>query len=140
MSAQIDLGAVSATVQPSLVQICRMGLITIHVSNLERSVKFYGDVLGFAKEQEQMMQPGVTLRAVDVQVYLNPGCDSMERRSGACPEISLSFVVDGVRASYERLRDAGVMILDDYFQPSLAFATVQFADPDGNMLELIGKP
>jgi hypothetical protein len=86
------------------------------------------------------MSSSVAMRVADVQIYLNPGCDPMERRAGNCPEISLSLVVDGVRASGERLRNAGVTIVGDYYEASPAFASIQVADPDGNMIELIGKP
>lgn len=133
-------GSVSSSVQSSLVQVRNLGMITVHVSDLERSITFYREMFGFEREQEQMMSSSVAMRVADVQIYLNPGCDQMERRGGNCPEISLSLVVDGVRASGERLRNAGVTIVGDYYEASPAFASIQVADPDGNMIELIGKP
>jgi len=87
-----------------------------------------------------MMAPAVMMQTADAQIYLNPGCDNMGRREGACPEISIGLVVSGGRASSERLRDAGVPIVGDYYQMSDSFASVQIADPDGNMIELMGNP
>ena len=132
--------SVIPTAQSALVQVRNLGMLTIHVSDLERSIKFYREMFGFEKEQEQMLSPAVAMRVADVQIYLNPGCDNMERREGNCPEISLALVVHGVRATGARLRDAGVKIIGDYYEMSPAFASIQVGDPDGNMIELLGKP
>lgn len=129
-----------STARTSVVQVRNLGTITVHVHDLERSVRFYEEVLGFKKGEEQMMAPAMMMQTADVQIYLNPGSDDMGRREGACPEISIGLVVSGVRAGAERLREAGVPIIGDYYQMSDSFASVQIADPDGNMIELMGNP
>jgi predicted enzyme related to lactoylglutathione lyase len=50
------------------------------------------------------------------------------------------MVVASVRESARRLRDNGVVIVSDYEEASEYFASIQFADPDGNLLQLWGRP
>ncbi|MBS1910600.1 MAG: VOC family protein [Bacteroidetes bacterium] len=121
-----------------LVSVRGLAVIAIHVSNLARSLEFYKKMLGF-QEGEQMLEPGVTLQAGDATIYLAEGREPAEHEPGTRTGISLCLVAPGVRANYERLRDAGVRIVHEYTQASEFFATVGIADPDGNVVELWGR-
>lgn len=114
-----------------------IAVVMIHVIDLDRSVRFYKEVLGFG-EAEQMLEPGVTLQAGDLMMYLAEGRAVSRGDKHHSPEISLCMVVRGVRAAYDRLREAGVVIVGEYDQPSEQFASVQFEDPDGNLLQIWG--
>ncbi len=118
-------------------QVRGLAVVMIHVVDLDRSVRFYREVLGFG-DAEQMLEPGVTLQAGDLMIYLADGRSALRRRDHHSPEISLCMVVRGVRAAYDRLCEAGVMIVGEYDQPSEQFASVQFEDPDGNLLQIWG--
>lgn len=124
------------------LDILRLGIVQVRVSSMEKAMQFYKGVLGF-EEGEQMLAPGITLKAGEISLYISElevPYEPTVREHGTYPEISLCFIVKGVRAAYERCRDAGVTIVGDYDQPGEHFATVQIADPDRNVIELWGNP
>lgn len=129
-----DVSSAQATVP---AQVRGIAVVMIHVIDLERSVRFYKEVLGFG-DAEQMLEPGVTLQAGDLMIYLAAGRSVMQRDDHRSPEISLCMVVRGVRAASDRLREAGVTMVGEYDQTSEQFASVQFEDPDGNLLQIWG--
>ncbi len=136
--------------------------VGICVSDLERSVRFYRDLLGFELEHELAMEgePVATLlRLPDVKlaaVYLArdgvriellhfPRPAAPPRRERAMNELGLthlSFRVSDLDAVLVRLRDAGARILDETvlrfpeFQSAACFVT----DPDGQLIELVQAP
>lgn len=130
-----------STAEPSasIVDVRGIGIIIIHVSDLDRSVAFYKNTLGF-RDGEQMLQPGVTLEAGDATIYLTASRELEERRPTATPGISISLILRGVREAFGKLRDAGVRIVDEYEEASEYFASFAIADPDGNVIELWGRP
>lgn len=40
----------------------------------------------------------------------------------------------------DRLRDAGIRFIEEYSQAGPRFASCAIADPDGNVIELVGGP
>jgi catechol 2,3-dioxygenase-like lactoylglutathione lyase family enzyme len=131
-----------ATAEPTteaLVNVRGIGIIAIHVSDLDRSVSFYRKMLGFV-EGEQMLEPGVTLTAGDLSIYLVPGSPAVERVPLSGPELSLCMVARGVRECHRKLKDAGVKIVAEFEEASPYFSSFSFADPDGNLLEIWGQP
>lgn len=121
-----------------VVQVKAMGIVRIHASDVERSVRFYKEMLGF-REGEQMLEPGVTLEAGNCSIYITNGREPVAKEQGRYPEISLALVVSSVRESHDRLRDAGVTIVSDYDRASEFFASMEIADPDGNVIGILGK-
>ena len=117
-----------------------IGIIVINVSDAERSIRFYKEVLGFA-EGEQMLSPGTTLQAGDAVIYIADGREGREEREHLrFPEISLMLVVRGLKEASDRLRDAGIRFIEEYSQAGPHFASCSIADPDGNVIELVGQP
>jgi catechol 2,3-dioxygenase-like lactoylglutathione lyase family enzyme len=139
MEHEIASTAAEPAAERSSVAVRGLAIITIFVSDIDRATHFYKDVLGF-EEGEQMLEPGVTLQAGDMTIYLHGGREVTERKFLSSPEIGLAMVVASVRESARRLRDNGVVIVSDYEEASEYFASIQFADPDGNLLQLWGRP
>jgi catechol 2,3-dioxygenase-like lactoylglutathione lyase family enzyme len=134
--------------------------IGICVSDLERSIRFYRDALGFTYvcDLEVAGEPSDTLlRLKDVQlkaVYLERDGFRIELLHYASPErkpapraremndlglTHLSFRVSGVEATLTALRAAGATVLEETIiripggDPLAAFLT----DPDGVLIELV---
>ena len=133
--------------------------IGICVSNLERSRQFYEELLGFdfASELEFAGEPSATLLAIpDVKfkaVYLQREGVRIEllhyatpgHQHGDAPRpmnrlglTHLSLRVDGLEALLERLRAAGVRVLDasNIYNAELAAGAIMITDPDGTRIEL----
>ena len=136
------------------------------VGDLDRSLRFYTEVLGMRVERPAtelsgdwisnvVGYPGTRLRSAFVGIgdghsiellqYLSPpgasGPNPPDRnRVGAA---HAGMLVDDVRAWYERLRAAGVTVagppsLRDAEFPWARYA-IYFRDPDGNWLELVER-
>jgi len=130
-------------VEAPALQVLRLGIVKIRVANMETALQFYKGILGFQEEEVQMLSPGISLKAGQASIYLSEleePYEPLEREFGTYPEISLCFIVQGVRAVYDRCLAAGVTIAGDYDQPGEHFATLQLADPDRNVVELWGNP
>jgi catechol 2,3-dioxygenase-like lactoylglutathione lyase family enzyme len=104
--------------------------ITLAVSDLDRSVRFYGDLLGFCV---RMNGPSSAyLEAGNLWLAL---VEDAAARSNPLPEYThFAFTVDeaGFSTATERLRRAGVIC----WQASERADSFYFLDPDGHKLEL----
>jgi predicted enzyme related to lactoylglutathione lyase len=122
-----------------VISVRHLATLCVYVSDKERAVRFYKEMLGL-QEGEQMLEPGVTLQLGETMIYISDGREPMEREPMKHPEISIAFVVSSVKESFEKLRNAGVTIVEEYNAPSPYFASFSIADPDGNILQIWGKP
>jgi catechol 2,3-dioxygenase-like lactoylglutathione lyase family enzyme len=84
-----------------------VGQIHISVTDVDRSVEFYRDVLGIPFLFRVPGQPMAFFQAGDVRLYLGVP-ESPEYRSNPL----LYFTVDDIDAEYARLAAAGVPMLD----------------------------
>jgi len=132
---------------PKLNGIAIEDLFETHltVSDMDRAVKFYRDVLGLPVALE-LPARGVTFFWIG-----SPGKAMLGLwQGGHGPLImNLHFAfrvpLEGVLASVEQLREAGVVPLDFHGNPAeepvvlawMPAAAVYFRDPDGNMLEFL---
>jgi glyoxylase I family protein len=137
--------------------------IGICVSDWERSLHFYRDLLGFTYRSELQIAgeptatllqlPGVELRAlylerdgmrIELLHYAAPGHggDGTPRAMNALGLTHLSFRVDNLAATRAALAAAGVRILDHTHIDIPAFdaAAIMIADPDGTLIELVQAP
>jgi len=113
-----------------------MAQIHISVTDLERSVAFYRDVLGIPHLFTVPGQPMAFFQSGDVRLYLGVP-ESEEFRSHTVHYYS----VDDIDAEYARLTGLGVSFMDkphvvhrdDSGELWMAF----FADPDGHQLALM---
>ena len=143
--------------------VLRMTHVGICVSDLERSIQFYRDLLGFAYRSELRVQGepsdtllrlhGVDLRAVylerdgtriELLHYAAPAAvgDTAPRLMNARGLTHLSLRVDSVADTLRALRAAGVAALDETLIdfPAFGSAAVFICDPDGTLIELVQSP
>lgn len=140
----------------------RLTHIGICVGDLDRSLRFYRDLLGFRLEHELSVagEPTDTLlrlRGTDLHaVYLTrdgvriellhfarPGVVERPERVMNEPGLThLSFRVADLRATLEALRAAGTTVLDDTVLefPDFGAAACFVRDPDGQLIELVQSP
>ena len=143
--------------------VLRMTHVGICVTDVERSIRFYRDLLGFAYRAELRVQgePSDTLlrlRGVDLHaVYLErdgtriellhyaaPGAvgDATPRSMNERGLTHLSLRVDRLADTLATLRAAGVRVLDETHidMPDFGAAAIFVADPDGTLIELVQSP
>jgi predicted enzyme related to lactoylglutathione lyase len=113
-----------------------VGQIHISVTDLDRSIDFYRDILGIPFLFRVPGQPMAFFQSGDVRLYLGHP-ESPEFHSNAL----LYFTVDDIDAEYTRLAAAGVSMGDP---PHLINKTADnelwmtfFTDPDGQHLALM---
>ena len=144
--------------------------VAIAVSDMERSVAFYRDILGFRKTLDMplgspsldrllRMRPGTTGRSVILQQGVStvgevelvqfsppPTIPTPAKGAGGLGAFLLSFEVrnEELEAVYQRLLEKGIAC---YSEPQVlhlpgygATRAVVFEDPDGQMIELIQLP
>jgi glyoxylase I family protein len=145
------------------MSLLRLTHIGICVSDWERSLRFYRDVLGFdyLSELQVAGEPSntllrldnVALRAIylerdgariELLHYATPGHqgDNQPRPMNQLGLTHLSLRVDNLGATLTELRNAGVRILDDTYIdiPAFESAAVFVTDPDGTLIELVQSP
>ena len=138
----------------------RFSHLGICVSDLERSLAFYRDALGFAVESELAVdgEPSETLlrlspvklRAVylvqggvriELLHYASPGHagDGSPRAMNQLGLTHLSFRVEDLAAAAARLEAHGARVLRDTWidNPQLRARAVFATDPDGTLIELV---
>jgi glyoxylase I family protein len=145
-----------------MVQLERLTHVGICVTDLERSLRFYRDLLGFRYEHELHVEgepadrllglAGVDLRAVylsrdGVRIELlafasPPGPPPSSRVMNAPGLTHLSFRVADVEATLAALRAAGARVLDDTLirMPARGAVACFVTDPDGQLIELVQSP
>jgi glyoxylase I family protein len=145
------------------MSLLRFTHIGICVSEWERSLHFYRDLLGFTHRSELQIAgepsatllqlPDVELRAlylerdgmrIELLHYPSPGHrgDGMPRPMNALGLTHLSFRVDDLAATRAGLEAAGVRILEATYIdiPAFEAAAIMITDPDGTLIELVQAP
>src|SRR5262245_61122788 len=143
--------------------VLRMTHVGICVADVERSIRFYRDLLGFAYRSELRVQgePSDTLlrlRGVDLHAtylerdgtriellhYVSPGAVGTDtpREMNARGLTHLSLRVDNLSDTLATLRAGGVRVLDDTLIdiPDFGAAAIFISDPDGTLIELVQSP
>jgi catechol 2,3-dioxygenase-like lactoylglutathione lyase family enzyme len=116
--------------------------VAVYVGNKQRAKKFYTEVLGF--ELHADLGPDLCFlrsKSREVYIYLEGG-----KKPGSVDKDTtrLSFLLETEKSvfdAFSTLKSAGVTILQD--EPEQVGDDIycfQFEDPDGNILEVTGKP
>jgi catechol 2,3-dioxygenase-like lactoylglutathione lyase family enzyme len=122
----------------------RVGTI-LAVADVDRSLAFYRDRLGFTVEAEYDDPPYATLELAGTRLSLAEQGHPAEDRPGVTmvvPEdpsrlpAMLVLEVDDCRGAYERLRQEGVGFLADPYSPPWGGSRCFARDPDGYLVEL----
>jgi len=120
------------------VRVSDLNVLTVYVTDIERARTFYVERLGF--EPGEDMAPGLLLRSGKVTLYMEAGRRNRQTESREFPEFSPCFATESVKQSYETLKAAGVRIVEDYQEFAPTFALFKMTDPDGNLIEIAGRP
>ena len=115
---------------PSLPSAVR-GDVTFTVSDLERAIDFYENVLGLPKEHQSP-----TCARFDcggVQLVLQSGPPAAEQGSAS----SMNFLVQDVDEASRTLRERGIRCLKRPHHTNNSERIALFSDPDGNLLQLV---
>jgi lactoylglutathione lyase len=119
----------------------RLGYAILFVSDLERSIAFYRDVIGlpfrFAAEDYAEFATEGAKFALYARRAL-PQLIGVEAPAGEAswPQGEVAFFVDDVDAEHERLVSAGARVLAPPADRPWGERTLHVADPDGNVVEL----
>jgi predicted enzyme related to lactoylglutathione lyase len=112
-----------------------LGQVHVSVTDVERSVVFYRDVLGLAHLFTVPGQPMAFFRAGDVRLYL--GIPESAEFTSHCV---LYFWVDDIDAETARLRGAGVQVGDPHVvhrDGTMQLWMANLTDPDGHQVILM---
>jgi catechol 2,3-dioxygenase-like lactoylglutathione lyase family enzyme len=110
----------------------RVGDVTFTVSDLERAVDFYENVLGLPKQVQS--STCARLDCGGVELRLQAGARADGGQEGAP---SLNFLVQDVDEAYQTLRQRGVRFLEAPLNTDSGERIALFSDPDGNVLQLV---
>lgn len=145
-----------------MVPLLRLTHIGICVSDVDRSLRFYRDLLGFVPEHELHVEGEPTdtlLRLRDVVLdamflcrdgvrlellhYQRPPAPPPRTRAMHEPGLThLSFRVADLDATLDALRAAGERVLEETVIrfPEWQSAACMVVDPDGQLIELVQAP
>lgn len=114
--------------------------VGIRVSDMDRSIQFYSDVLGFCLRDRVKLGEKVELAFLKTA---ESNCE-IELVAGEQEGIALegrvhhlAFTVEGIESIIERLKENGVTLLDSGTREVLGGIKIAFfRGPDGELLEL----
>ncbi|WP_050615503.1 VOC family protein [Bacillus testis] len=118
---------------------CKVNNVFIHVSNLEKSVEWYSDLLGISFNKENVRSPvynipvtsetGLTLddHTFDPGFQLSPS-----------DHVLFNFFAKEIDEAYEFVRNKGITIVRE-IERIEDFAYFNFKDPDGNVLMICNR-
>ena len=104
--------------------------ITLSVSDLERSKKFYEDVLGLDKKYEYSSYVGFECGGVEIGLRPKGTVDIGKDAA------SIQFLVDNLDEEYRRLVKKGVKFIREPHEEPWGGKQASLRDPDGNLLEI----
>ncbi len=139
--------------------------ISVTVSDLDRSLRFYSDLLGLKEVERHLLEgetiskmagkadvrmqvvrlaapetPGILL---DLQQYLSPKGGVSTAKLGDVAHAHFCFGVPDVWAAYRELKDKGAEFVSEPVSFDLGWGIVHVTfmkDPDGFIIELVESP
>ncbi|HEX3548821.1 MAG TPA: VOC family protein [Candidatus Elarobacter sp.] len=122
----------------------RLHSVMLGVTNLDASVAFYTERLGFTLcgrfEQFAFIEPSSGPEGTAGGPMLTLSVPLAQARPPVPAPVELVIAVDGVREAYERLRERGVTFAGEPRSIDGTNDVANFTDPDGHVLSLYGPP
>ena len=168
LCALIGLVAMSGAALAAAAQVRGIDSVSISVNDLERSVAFYRDVLGFVPVSEREVAGdayehlygvfGLRVRvarlrlgdeAIELTAFLTPRGRPLpaDSRSNDRWFQHIAIIVSDIDKAYARLREfkveqasSGPQLLPDWNPNAGGIQAYYFRDPDGNFLEILQFP
>ena len=104
--------------------------VTLHVSNLQQSTRFYQETLGLNKKYEYPSYVGFECGGVEI------GLIPREKLETGKDTPSIQFLVESVDEACRMLKEKGVEFTVEPHDEPWGGRQARFLDPDGNILEL----
>jgi lactoylglutathione lyase len=120
---------------------CSMRYVILYVQDIERSISFYKDLLGFPIRGEHgtyiEFDTGSTILGINTRENAR-NCTGLDvPNSTSCTQtFELAFVVDDVISTIEQLREMNVPILIEPIVKPWGQTVAYIADPDGHFIEI----
>ncbi|UCC64518.1 MAG: VOC family protein [Anaerolineae bacterium] len=111
--------------------ILRVWDVTFTVSDLQRAVHFYENVLGLQKKYQFSTYAGFDCGGVEIG--LAPGRTTKPQADAPC----LDFLVGDLDKAHRQLRDRGVQFTKEPHDTAWGSRIAQFTDPDCHVLQLV---
>ena len=128
--------------RPSPIHIRKLGHVVIQVRNLDRSIRFYTEVLNF-RVSDHATGGGVFLTAIGdhhtIGLFPSDGDDAEIPSKGAVRLHHVAMLVDSLQELFEiraYLKERGVPIVWEGRRALGGHTSVEFLDPDGYHLEV----
>lgn len=111
---------------------------TIHVKNLEDSIRFYEAVIGMKLARRFPGGPQTEIAFLaDGPAEIELICDKNAEHTGCAGGPSLGLSVENLDRAMEQMKEHGVEIVSGPFQPNPSTRFFFIQDPDGVSLEII---
>lgn len=114
---------------------CKIGYVTVGVSDLDRAIAFYRDALGFELlySAPEFHYASFRVGALRFSIAVSPDSNFTGRHSG------IGFVVPDVDAAHAELAAKGVIFTMAPSKQPWGGYMAMFTDPDGNGFYLDGS-
>ena len=114
--------------------------VTQFVSDQDKALDFYTQVLGMEKRVENATPDGprfltVGVEGDDFQLVLWPGTPGQAEPAMGRPPASITIETDDIRKTFDELKSRGVEFVSDLLEFPWG-SVAQFQDPDGNRLQI----
>jgi catechol 2,3-dioxygenase-like lactoylglutathione lyase family enzyme len=124
-----------------MTMLKKIAYASVFVSDQQKALEFYTNVLGFEKRNENATADGLRFLTVgvpgqDFELVLWPGTPGKGKSVQGAPAAQYTIDTDDCREGYETLKSRGVRFeataVEEYPWGMIA----RFRDPDGNVLQL----
>lgn len=115
---------------------------TLHVKDLDASVKFYKDAVGLKVIRRFEARPGVAIAFMgyaedEVETQLELICDVNKQNFPQSDQVSLGFDVTSLRGTKDLLETLGIELYSEIIQPNPKTKFFYVKDPDGVSVQFI---
>jgi catechol 2,3-dioxygenase-like lactoylglutathione lyase family enzyme len=112
-----------------------LGMVMVLVSDMERSLAFYRDVLGLPVVEESPAWSELDAGTIHVGLHHVDGEGGLSAGEGG--SVQLTFYVEDAAAAVARLRDGGADIATEPTQEGFGGIIAVVNDPDGYPIQLL---